>query len=315
MNFKKVYSSILDYKQDKLCPAIWNTNNILRDNVRDFIYLQIIDFFERRDINKYQHFLESGYIGSSLATYYYTDESDLDIKFLVNISEFKKYNESFASWTTEGILWYLIDTGRKSKELTSTIPNTGHVLDVYFYDSFELPEEHLLRFDSLYSIGSNSWIKEPKPLPKELPPNYFLEKAKEYAEPYLAKISEDFNKTKIDSKDFMFLRNYLKSLHYEDMSEIQDYYYDLLYQIDKDLDNLIDDRKLLMRMRREGFSKEELKTEIEKLGGSLNYSQGNLIYKLLQRYGYLKILREISKIKEKEKLNEQDIPIILSLIP
>ena len=70
-----------------------------------------------------------------------------------------------------------------------------------------------------------------------------------------------------------------------------------------------------MRMRREGFSKEELKTEIEKLGGSLNYSQGNLIYKLLQRYGYLKILREISKIKEKEKLNEQDIPIILSLIP
>ena len=33
MNFKKVYSSILDYKQDKLCPAIWNTNNILRDDV------------------------------------------------------------------------------------------------------------------------------------------------------------------------------------------------------------------------------------------------------------------------------------------
>ncbi len=205
MSFKIKYkfSSILDYAKDELCFQIFEDNE-LRSDVRDFIYDQTIQFFERRNITKYQAFIIDCYIASSIASYSYKDDTDFDIKFVIDISLFKKYNPSHKENTSEEICDYLIDVARDSQELTACVPGTEHALDAYFYDEEEGIEDNLIKYDSLYSIGQNKWIKEPKTFPQDISPDFFLNKAKEYAEPYLNKISEDFNKTKMDSKDFMF---------------------------------------------------------------------------------------------------------------
>lgn len=309
----KKQGSILDFSHDDLCTEIWE-EGVLKDAVRTFIYQQTIDFFERRKIERYQGFIEDCYIASSLASYNYKDDTDLDIKFIVNIPLFKKYNTQFEDKTSEEITDYLITLARDSKELTSVVPGTEHELDPYFYDELEGIEENVLKYDSLYSLGSNLWIKEPKKLPKEIPTDYFLNKAKEYAEPYLEKISKDIEKTKNDSIDFLLLKDYLHQIDEASIKDIEYYYRNQLQIIDQDLDLLIEDRDLIKKMRSTNFDRNMLKEEVEKLGGSLNYGKGNLIFKVFQRYGYMKILNEINEIFKERDFNIEDLPILMTII-
>lgn len=315
MNFtiKYKFSSILDYAKDELCPQIFDGNQ-LKSSVRDFIYKQTIDFFERRNIQKYQAFIIDCYIASSIASYSYKDDTDLDIKFVIDISLFKKYNPSHKESTSEGICDYLIDLARDSQELTALIPNTEHPLDTYFYDEEEGIEDNLIKYDSLYSIGQNKWIKEPKPFPQDISPDFFLNKAKEYAEPYLNRISKDVEKVKRDSIDFLLLKDYLSSLDQNDLSEVYYLYNKQLMQIDNDIDKLIEDKDFVKKIRHDNFDKKELKTSIEQLGDSLNYGEGNLVFKILQRYGYVKILKEIKQNFKNKSFSEEDLPILMSII-
>ncbi len=48
--------------------------------------------------------------------------------------------------------------------------------------------------------------------------------------------------------------------------------------------------------------------------GSLNYGDGNLIFKILQRYGYIKILKNISDLKNKVSLNKKSIKSIINIL-
>lgn len=311
--FNYKFSSILDYAKDELCPQIFE-NNILQPDVRNFIYEQTIQFFERRNIIKYQAFIIDCYIASSIASYSYKDDTDFDIKFVIDIPLFKKYNPSHKDNTSEDICDYLIDIARDSQELTACVPGTEHALDAYFYDEEEGIEDNLIKYDSLYSVGQNKWIKEPKPFPQEINPDFFLNKAKEYAEPYLNRISKDVEKVKRDSIDFLLLKDYLSNLDQSDLSEVYYLYNKQLMQIDNDIDKLIEDKDFVKKIRHDNFDKKELKTSIEQLGDSLNYGEGNLVFKILQRYGYVKILKEIKQNFKNKSFSEEDLPILMSII-
>jgi hypothetical protein len=303
----------LDFGREELCPEIW-AGSLLREDVRNFIYQQTIQFFERRGITRYQGFIEDCYIASSLAAYTYRDDTDFDIKFVINIPSFKKYNPAFNEKTYEEITDYLIDLARESTELTAFVPNTEHELDPYFYDELEGVEENLIKYDSLYSVGSNAWIKEPRRLPKDIEPDYFINKAKLYAEPYLEKVSKDIEKTKQDSMDFILLKDYLHQLDDATVEEARFYYAEQMRVIDEDLDTLVEDRELIKKLRANNFSRDSLKTELEQLGGSLNYGKGNLIFKLFQRYGYMRILNEIKDLVEKRDFTIDDLPVLMTII-
>lgn len=312
-NFKKKLSSVLDFQQEDLCPEIWQ-NNHLRDDVRDFIYQQTSLFFDRRDIIRYQAFITGCYIASSLGSFNYKEDTDFDIKYVIDVEMFIKHNPEFSTSSAEDITDYLIELGRNSKELTEEVPGTYHAIDAYFYDNNEGVEDNLVKYDSLYSVGSNTWIKEPRKLPHDLPSNYFIEKAKSYAEPYLEKVTKDIEKTKRDSIDFLILKDYLKQLDDVSVKEATYYFTEQLNLIDADLDQLEENRLMIKKLRAENFDKNVLKTELERLGGSLNYGKGNLIFKLFQRYGYMKILNELKDLRESSSFHQEDFPILLSIL-
>ena len=126
-------------------------------------------------------FVKDIIIASSLATFYYTPLSDLDIKIIIDMDEFKENNTSYNKYTNDDVLEKLIDDGRESSWLTSSIPGTAHVLDVYFIEIDEFTEDKYIKYDSLYSITKSKWIKIPQKINTEGNPSYILDRAKSKA--------------------------------------------------------------------------------------------------------------------------------------
>lgn len=299
-------ASILDYQRKVLSPEIWE-NEKLKPSIKKFIYKSIEGFFVSSGLKGYKDFVSHLYIGSSLATYFYKDDSDLDIKIVVNIPVFKKNNPEYEDSTGEDICDELIESGRMSSFLTAFIPGTFHPLDAYFFTEKEAERAALIKYDSLYNLITDEWIKKAKKLEGTLSSSYILNAAKNLAQQYIDKIVVDIDKAKRDSVDFLVLKDYMKTLDKEELKYVSTDFQTALDKINEDIDSLIKDREIAKNLRNTEFSRVGLKDDLEKLMGSLNYSKGNLIYKILQRYGYLRILFEIAALYKGVRVGPDDI--------
>ena len=299
--------SILDYQQDDLSPAIWRPNYTLRSGVEQFIESALRGFFEHAGIIGQDEFIQGILIGSSLATYYYTETSDLDVKVVIAVSIFKEFNPNFKDMSDNDLLEKLISAGRESFWLTALVPGTLHVLDIYFLSLEEANNINLLKFDSLYDVLDKKWIKRPQKLMGGYSPSIILEYAKERAQNYIDSLTIDIAKTRRDTVDLVLLIDYLKSLDKDDLGSIAKDLDILLEQVNTDIESLVTDREFIKDLRHRAFKKETLDSELEKLMGSINYSDENLIFKILQRYGYMRILSEIKELYEDKFLSLDEI--------
>lgn len=299
-------SSILDYQRKTLSPEIWEDNK-LKPSIKKFIYKSMEGFFVSFGIKGYKEFVSHLYIGSSLATYFYKDDSDLDVKVVVNINLFKKNNPEYQDSTGEDICDELIEAGRRSSFLTAFIPETFHPLDAYFFTEEEAERAALIKYDSLYNLITDEWLKEPKKLEGTLSSSYILNSAKNLAQKYIDKIVIDIDKAKRDSIDFLVLKDYMKTLDKEELKLLSTDFQVALDRVNDDIDSLITDRGIASNLRKMEFSRVGLKSDLEKLMGSLNYSKGNLIYKILQRYGYLRILFEVAALYKGIRIGPDDV--------
>ena len=100
----------------------------------------------------------------------------------------------------------------------------------------------------------------------------------------------------------------------DDLKSLYSEYERLFDDMNDSLEELIADREKIKLLRKKCFVKEELSSDLEKLMGSHNYGDGNLVYKILQRYGYMKILTEIKELFEKRGIDmsslEEDYNIL-----
>lgn len=287
--------SLLDYQQNTLCKNIFK-GTVLREGVKQFIINQIKLFFDSQDIEGCDKWVDDLCIASSLSTFLYTETSDLDVKIIVDMKKFHEYNNRFDYLDDDDMLDKLTDDGRESSFLTSLLPQTQHNLDCYFYSSEELPEEHLERYDSLYSLKTG-WIKEPK----KISPNFnILDTALEKAMPIIEELDLEIAAAKRNSINMILFLDYVRTLDKDDIDKVRKEFMKLYYKLTDSLKDLVEIREEVKQDRKDAFSKKELETELEKIMGSINYSNENLTFKLLQRYNYMKILSEINEIYKKK---------------
>ena len=290
--------SILDYQRDSLCQEIWDKNNKLKNGVKQFIINQIKLFFSSLDIEDYNEWVLEIFLGSSLATFYYTEYSDLDIKIIIDLNLFHEANTQIDFIDDDSLLDWLVERGRESSFLISDISGTSHPIDAYFYNNNHLPSDSLIKYDSLYSLKSNSWIKKPKKL--NLKHSDILQYAREKSQNYINTLDLKFGETYRDSVDLLSLIDYFKIMDVDDLYAIKSEFNKLYKELKEDLGELSDIRNDIKKDRMEAFSKEELETELEKASKSLNFSDSNIRFKYIQKIGYLHILSELDKVYKKK---------------
>ena len=161
------------------------------------------------------------------------------------------------------------------------------------------------RADGLYDLINDRWIKGPYDL--EVNPDEYLDKfEKTVHEVDLAK--DELERDLIDYQ-------ILKSLRGEQIAHLEQRIQDKIDEINDSIETLVAQYQRLSDLRDHAFSKDLTPDEIREYG-SKNALPDNVIFKLLQRYHYIKLMQELKKIiKQHGKLEtDQEIQKVQQLV-
>ena len=108
--------------------------------------------------------------------------------------------------------------------------------------------------------------------------------------------------------------DYLKSIDSDEKEEFYGEMKKVLNEINESVEKLIQDREMVKLLRKETFNKKDLDSQFEQLMGSFNYADGNLIFKIVQRYGYMRILTDLAKLFDNKKIKVDKIDTVNNIL-
>lgn len=270
---KYILESILDPIHKNLSNEIFNSNEELKPDVLDYILETFMNWWGALgyEVDSIDNIIIIG----SMIGYQYADNSDIDVNIQVSISnnEIKE-------------IIRLLPNG-------NLLPNTDHPINYYLTKD----SKNVENADNAYDLLSNKWIKKPEKINVNIPYNYVLEVAKLFMDAIDLRVNE----YKRDKQELKMYKDFLNDETLEvNKDEINDMLALKETELIADLDSLYVAYKMIKSFRHEAFDEEFepyflINIEI----ANPNFSVNNMVYKILENFGYLKKLEEyIAKRKE-----------------
>ena len=298
LNIKK--SSILDEPRASLDPAIWD---IGRDNLpalKPDVKIHIVENFLSY-ISKFggyikpEEFVKNMFYTGSTATYTYTDASDIDIHVIIDWIDLAALNPDKARkdpnemWRElHDIFWWTLN---KIK-----LPGTKHPLTYYVMPPGD--EKKLLEAkEEIYDIGHDVFLVPPGKainLTEEV-----IDPALEEASEFMARINQHIADARKGVIDYELLREVITP---ENAADRYIQITEKLREIDNELKALKEEYATLKQKRTDAFEEGDAL-----VGGNSNYSMGNIIFKIVERYHYMDVLRKIKQITDDMDLRPDQV--------
>lgn len=267
-----INESILDSPQKNLSPKIWN-NNKLKPSVKAFILSKLKTFLKAYTTKEPTNV----FIIGSITSYQYTETSDIDVNFTIDVS-----NE-------------------KIDELVKVLPNghniPGTLHPVNYYVANEVNKEWKEKV--IYDVLRDRWINEPKEVKTD---NVFFnfKAVSEISRFFIFGVTAAISEYEMDTAAFKQYELLLETSDESQKNEIKANMAQKLFEIKADLDCIFIAKHIIKSLRRQAFESEDrLEIMIEIKQEDSDKSINNLIYKYLEKMNYLEKIEKILEEKEK----------------
>ena len=285
--FRQIRESIIDIPRSTYAPMVFDdadtSNPKIKQSVIGMIEKQMEDFEKEYPILKYT------LIGSIL-TKRYRNDADLDINILFDIPEEDREEER-----TRLSKQYLSAKNPDNIQ-GKLIPGTKHPVNYFFITDKRTYDDQNLKADATFDIKTNKFIKRPDDFKFDM--NLYL---------------KDFQK-KVDEIDIVKGELKRDIIDYDELSELKPgEIKDLekrvkgkLDEIETDLQDLINIGDTLDTERRAAFDTDMSPDEI-KTFSIKNRLPKNVVYKMLEKYHYLKFLKKCKMILDDGEVTDDEI--------
>lgn len=281
-----VTASILDEPAETLDPMIFDlSENSTAPKMRDEVREKIIDQLQKARVNP-DAIKAILFFGSS-AAYQYDPDSDFDIAVVVDPS--------------------LTRQGEEILGLNHHISNElfigGHPVTYYFRED-EYPVDGS---DSIYDLVGNFWIRVPERSESAIGnPEYddTIDDAREWAKVLDVQIGE----LRRDVIDYEKLQSAYQRSSDERKHDLYDRVQDVISQLNADVAALANESDELHATRLKAFQDdlEEAGEDAAKQYLSRNWMPENVLYKVLERYRYTKLLKMMDKLNKEGLFDDQN---------
>lgn len=276
-----INESALDIPKNSLDPTVFDFFDDRLPVLKAGIKYQIA-----KDVDAIEEVLriKRFYIVGSILSRKYNQDTDIDVTVEVDERNIDEMLEAKA--------FRLVDKMNGKLAIGTTHPINYYI----FVKQDEEIEEH--RFEGIYDVINDKWIKQPKDLQFNI--NNYLSKFENTvsrADLMTAKLRRDI----IDFKELTtFSKDEIKDLH--QLLQIK------LYKINTDIEALIDFKKTIKRKRDEAFNRPLDPDEIEKFQ-TRNHLPDNVVYKMLEKYYYWDFIQRLEAIigEDDSKLTVKDV--------
>ena len=277
-DFEEINESVLD-------PIHKNLNNKIFDSKKNMlpaVRKQIMDgFFEwLKQMGHDKSIVKTMIMIGSNTGYQYSNTSDVDVNITTTLSD-EEYDE----------IWKMLPNG-------DLIKDSQNPINYYL----AADNSGVQNADASYDLLKDKWIKEPDIERVSVPYYYALQIAKFFMDGIELQISQ-YNRDKYE------LDMYKQELEEEDLESERDDIEELIAkkeeQIIADLDAIEVALQLARSFRKEAFEPDyEPKFLITIQAKSPNFSINNVVYKILDRFGYIDRLHELHNLRDTYKKQE-----------
>lgn len=279
ISFKnQIKESVLDPVNNELSPDIF-IGEKMRVDVRITIRKNFIKWWNELGHDE-SKIIKMVMIGSSTG-YQYSSTSDIDVNVQVDIPD-----EEFDK------IWKLLPNG-------NMLLDTLHPINYYLTSD----DSGVKNADSAYDILENKWIKKPIKSNYKAPYNYGLQVAKFFMYGIDNKVAE----LDRDLEELKMYKMYLEDDNLEmDKDELNSAISLKETEIRADLDALNMAHNLARSFRQEAFEDDyESKFLITIETKSPNESLNNVIYKILEKFGYFDKIKKYDDLYDEYNINKE----------
>ena len=288
MRFKDfIKESIIDIPRRTYAPGVFDNADTKEPKIKSEIIGMIMKQFT--EFKKEYPILDYSLIGSIL-TKRYRDDADLDINVLFDVPKEKQEEERIR------LSKKFLSSKNPDNVQGKLIPGTKHPINYYIITDKKTYDDQNKKADAVFDIGKNKFIKRPEEFTFDIDMyiNDFNKKVQE-----IDVVKGELKRDIIDYDE-------LKDLSPNDILDLQDKINSKLEEIEDDLQQIIKIGDNVDVERRAAFDKDMSPDEI-RLYGIKNRLPKNVIYKMLEKYHYLKFYKKCKQILDDGKVTDAEI--------
>jgi len=292
-SFKLFKESIIDIPRRTYAPSVFDDEDTDNPKIKDSVLRLITEQF--KEFESEYPILKYSLIGSIL-TKRYRNDADLDINVLFEVPEEKQEEERL----------------RLSKKYLSAknpdniqgklIPGTKHPINYYFITDEKTYDEQNKKADAVFDIKGQSFVKRPEDF--EFNPSLYMKDFQRQVD----KIDILKGELKRDIIDY----DELSELKPGEIKDLEKRTSNKLGEIEKSIQDLTDIGDKVDAERRAAFDKDMTPDEI-KTYSIKNRLPKNVVYKMLEKYHYLKFLKKCKKILDDGEVSDDEIDSLKSV--
>ena len=238
--------------------------------------------------------LDYSLIGSIL-TKRYRNDADLDINVLFDVPEEKREEERLR------LSKQFLASSNPDNIQGKLIPGTKHPVNYYFITDKKTYDDQNAKADAVYSIKGQKFIKRPDEF--DFNPNLYLKDFQKQVD----KIDMLKGELKRDIIDY----DELKDLQPDDILNLQEKINEKLEEIEQSIKDIVDIGDDVLTARRAAFDSDMTPEQI-KTFSIKNRLPKNVVYKLLEKYHYLKFYKKCKEILDDNKVTDAEIDSLKS---
>ena len=286
-SFRLFKESIIDIPRQVYAPGVFDNNDTEDPKIKISVLNMITAQFE--EFEKEYPILDYSLIGSIL-TKRYRNDADLDINVLFDVPEDKREEERLR------LSKQFLASSNPDNIQGKLIPGTKHPVNYYFITDKKTYDDQNAKADAVYSIKGQKFIKRPEEF--DFNPNLYLKDFQKQVD----KIDMLKGELKRDIIDY----DELTELKPGEIKDLEKRISNKLGEIEKDIQDLTDIGTEVDAERRAAFDRDMTPDEI-KTYSIKNRLPKNVVYKMLEKYHYLKFLKKCKKILDDGQVSDDEI--------
>ena len=283
----EIIESIIDIPRRTYAPGVFDDADTKDPKIKPSVK-KLIDE-QLKDFEKDYPIIKVSLIGSIL-TKRYRNDADLDINVLFDVPKEKQEEERVR--LSKKYLSASNPDNIQGKE----IPGTKHPINFYFITDKKTYDDQNEKADAVFDIETNKFIKRPED---------FIFNPNLYVKEFERKVQE-LDVIKGELKRDIIDYNELQELKPNDILDLQDKINEKLNEIESDIEQIIKIGDTIETERRAAFDTDMSPDEIRQFGIK-NRLPKNVIYKMLEKYHYLKFYKKCKKILEDGEVSDKEI--------
>ena len=285
--FRVFKESIIDTPRITYAPGVFDDIDTpdpkIKASVKKLIDAQIKDFAKEYPV------IKIGLVGSIL-TKRYRNDADLDINVLFDVPKDKREDERIR------LSKQFLSASNPDNIQGKLIPGTKHPINYYLITDSKTYQDQEDKADAVFDYRNNKFSKRPEDYTFDM--NLYLKD--------FQKKVDEIDVVKGELKRDIVDYDELKELKAGDIKNLQDKVNGKLKEIEKDIQDIINIGDTVDAERRAAFDTDMSPDEI-KTFSIKNRLPKNVVYKMLEKYHYLKFWKKCKKILDDDKVTDAEI--------